>query len=290
MELGIDGSGHAAADTCSARGDARTMRAFVLTGPGECEVQEVPAPVAAPGEVVVDVERVGVCGTDVEFFTGEMAYLHHGPRRLPDAPRPRVVRARSPRSATASTPAWLGRRVTGDTMLGCGNCRRCRRGRQHVCEHRYEVGIRGGRPGALAEQLAVPAASLHALPDAVDAVLGALVEPGGNALRAVAGGRTRARRPAAGARPRHDRPAGRDVRAGRRRRGAPDGPHRASRSTFARSLGLRQRLDRGRRCPDLPFDAVIDASNAAAAARPWPSTWSSRAAGWSTSAWPASPA
>jgi threonine dehydrogenase-like Zn-dependent dehydrogenase len=80
--------------------------------------------------------------------------------------------------------AWLGRRVTGDTMLGDQTCRRCRRGRQHVCEHRQEVGIRGGRAGALAERLAVPAWSLHALPDAVDEVLGALVEPGGNGWRA----------------------------------------------------------------------------------------------------------
>ena len=47
----------------------RTMRAFVLTAPGECSVQEVPAPVAASGEAVIDVERVGVCGTDVEFST-----------------------------------------------------------------------------------------------------------------------------------------------------------------------------------------------------------------------------
>ena len=54
----------------------------------------------------------------------------------------------------------------------------------------------GGRPGALAEQLAVPAWSLHALPDAVDAVLGALVEPGGNALRAARG--RRHSRPATG--------------------------------------------------------------------------------------------
>jgi threonine dehydrogenase-like Zn-dependent dehydrogenase len=54
------------------------VRAFVLTAPGECSVQEVPAPVAASGEAVVDVDRVGVCGTDVEFFTGEMAYLHQG--------------------------------------------------------------------------------------------------------------------------------------------------------------------------------------------------------------------
>jgi threonine dehydrogenase-like Zn-dependent dehydrogenase len=54
-----------------------------------------------------------------------------------------------------------------------------------VCEDRFEVGIRGGFPGALAEQMAVPVTALHPLPDAVDAVAGALVEPGGNALRSV---------------------------------------------------------------------------------------------------------
>ncbi|HEY7816100.1 MAG TPA: dihydroxy-acid dehydratase [Nakamurella sp.] len=82
-------------------------------------------------------------------------------------------------------PSWVGRRTTGDTMLGCGHCRRCLGGRQHVCEDRFEVGIRGGFPGALAEQLAVPASALRPLPDGVDVVAGALVEPGGNALRSV---------------------------------------------------------------------------------------------------------
>ena len=82
-------------------------------------------------------------------------------------------------------PAWLGRRVTGDTMIGCGACPRCLAGRHHVCANRLEIGIRGGFPGALAEQLAVPVKALLALPDAVDDVAGALVEPGGNAVRAV---------------------------------------------------------------------------------------------------------
>src|SRR5262249_20667884 len=80
--------------------------------------------------------------------------------------------------------AWVGRRVMGDTMLGCGACRRCRKGHQHVCASRTEVGIRGGRPGALAEQIAVPASSLHELPGGVGETLGALVEPGATALRA----------------------------------------------------------------------------------------------------------
>src|ERR1700722_17286233 len=59
------------------------MRAFVITGPGEYGVQDVPPPTAGPDQVVVDVERAGVCGTDVEFFTGEMAYLHQGHARFP---------------------------------------------------------------------------------------------------------------------------------------------------------------------------------------------------------------
>jgi len=160
------------------------VRAFVLAGPGLASVTQVPAPAAASGQVVVDVERVGVCGTDVEFFTGEMAYLHDGHAAYP-------MRLGHEWCGTISSvgygvdEAWLGKRVTADTMLGCGHCRRCRSGRQHVCADRYEIGIRGGWPGALAEQLVVPATALHALPASVDVVAGALVEPGGNALRAV---------------------------------------------------------------------------------------------------------
>ncbi len=162
------------------------MRALVLTGPRKAEVRDVPAPVAAPGQVVVDVERAGICGTDVELFTGEMSYLHAGASSYPLRPGHEwsgVVTAVGP----GTDPGWHGRRVTGDTMVGCGHCRRCRHGRHHVCADRYEIGIRDGLPGALAEQLTVPAAALHALPDGMDAALGALVEPGGNALRSVHG-------------------------------------------------------------------------------------------------------
>lgn len=160
------------------------MRALVLTGPGRAEVQDVPEPQAGPGQVIVEVERVGVCGTDVELFTGEMSYLHTGAASYPLRPGHEwsgTVIA----TGDGVDESWLRRRVTGDTMIGCGNCARCRAGRHHVCPTRHELGCRDGLPGALAERLAFPAAYLHALPDSVDATLGALVEPGGNALRAV---------------------------------------------------------------------------------------------------------
>ena len=160
------------------------MRAFVLTGPRQFTVAEVEPPVAAPGQVVVDVERAGVCGTDVEFFTGHMAYLHQGHASYPMRLGHEWCGAVSA-VGDGVDPAWAGQRVTGDTMLGCGHCHRCRTGRQHVCEDRFEIGVRGGWPGALAEQLPVPVTALRALPDSVGPAAGAMVEPGGSALRAV---------------------------------------------------------------------------------------------------------
>ncbi|MEV6030773.1 alcohol dehydrogenase catalytic domain-containing protein [Nonomuraea sp. NPDC052116] len=162
------------------------MRALVLTGPGKAEVQEVEPPVAAPGQVVVDIERAGVCGTDMELFTGEMSYLHTGRSWYPLRPGHEWC-GRVTDVGEGVDAGWLGRRVTGDTMLGCGHCERCRAGRHHVCAEMSEIGISLGRSGALAERLALPATALHALPDTMDLTLGALVEPGGNALRAVQG-------------------------------------------------------------------------------------------------------
>lgn len=162
------------------------MKAFVVTAPHKGEVREVPEPTAQPGQVVVDVHRVGVCGTDVEFWTGEMAYLHQGHAQYPIRLGHEwcgVVCAVGPEV----DGAWLGKRVTGDTMIGCGECERCRSGRHNVCRDRLEIGVRGGFPGALAERLAVPASALYALPDRVDDAAGAMVEPGGNALRSVWG-------------------------------------------------------------------------------------------------------
>jgi threonine dehydrogenase-like Zn-dependent dehydrogenase len=235
------------------------MRAFVISGPGRAGVVEVDPPVAGPGEVVVDVERAGVCGTDMEFFTGDMSYLGTGEAAYP-------VRIGHEWSGVVShvgplvDPSWLGVRVTGDTMLGCGHCARCTGDRQHLCADRHEIGIRNGWPGALAAQLPVPVKALHRLPDPVDATLGALVEPGGNALRAVR---------ATGTGP------------GRNLLIMGPGTIGLLAAMFARALGARVHLlgatepslkfaaslgftDVWTRetLPGMPFDAILDASNA----------------------------
>jgi threonine dehydrogenase-like Zn-dependent dehydrogenase len=161
------------------------MRALVITGPLSASVLEVEDPVPGAGQVVVDVRRAGICGTDVELFTGELAYFGQGKTRFPVRPGHEWCGVVS--AVGASVPfSWLGVRVTGDTMLGCGRCARCRAGAWHVCADRYEVGIMGGWPGALAERVLVPVSSLHRLPAELDDLCGALVEPGGNAWRAAA--------------------------------------------------------------------------------------------------------
>lgn len=160
------------------------MRAFVVHGPERAGVEDVADPEAGPGQVVVAVERVGICGTDVEFFTGQMAYLHQGlasyPMRLGHEWVGRVSAVGEGVDRT-----WKGKRVTADTMLGCGRCERCLSGRHHLCAERHEIGIRGGWPGALAEQLLVPATALHEIPESMTPEAAALVEPGANAVRVV---------------------------------------------------------------------------------------------------------
>ena len=158
------------------------MRALVITGPGAARVEDVEVPVPGAGQVVVDVRRAGICGTDAELFTGQLAYFAQGKIGFPIRPGHEwsgVVTA----LGDGVDARWLGARVTGDTMFGCGHCPRCAAGRGHVCADRREIGIMGW-PGGLAEQLPVRASSLYRLPGVIDDQAGALVEPGGNAWRA----------------------------------------------------------------------------------------------------------
>ena len=233
------------------------MRAFVITGPGQGGIQEVEEPVAEAGQVVVDVERAGVCGTDLEFWSGEMSYLHTGEAAYP-------IRIGHEWCGTVSAlgpgadRGWLGKRVTGDTMLGCGHCERCLGGRQHLCADRFEIGIRNGWPGALAERLPVPEKALLPLPDAVDATLGALVEPGGNALRAV-----RAANLAPGERLLVLGPGTIGLLAALIARAQGAEVHVLGQTVgFTRSIGLPNAWTAAD-LPALRWDAIIDASNAA---------------------------
>jgi len=159
------------------------MRAFVIEAPGRGVVRAVPVPRPDAGQVVVDVERAGVCGTDVELLDGTMPYLHDGSACYPLRPGHEWA-GRVTEVGPGVDPALRGKHVTGDTMLGCGVCAPCHAGRHHLCADRYEIGIRRGWPGALAERVLVPSTALHVLPDDMDPGVAALVEPAGTAWRA----------------------------------------------------------------------------------------------------------
>lgn len=160
------------------------MKAFVITSPRIGSVIEVPEPQVGEHDLLVEIERVGICGTDVEFFNGDMAYLASGHAKYPlQLGHEWCGRVVDIGSKVASH--WRGKFITGDTMLGCQKCDRCTTGYQHLCHDRDEVGIRNGYPGALAQRLVIPEFAAHELPDDLDPALGAMVEPTGNALRSV---------------------------------------------------------------------------------------------------------
>jgi threonine dehydrogenase-like Zn-dependent dehydrogenase len=135
--------------------------------------------------------------------------------------------------------------------------------------------------------MAVPVTALHPLPDTVTEVAGALVEPGGSALRALwssavdPGERVLVLGPGT---------IGLLVALFALAHGAEVHVLGLTRRSldFARALGVHGAWTAAD-LPRMPFDAVIDASNAPGL-RPWHSSWSSRASGWSTSGWPAVPA
>ena len=160
------------------------MRAFVIISPLKGEVVEVSEPEVRPNDLLIQVLRAGICGTDVEFFTGHMAYLESGdasfPLRIGHEWCGKVIGI-----GKNVDRKWIGKLVTSDTMLGCQNCERCKTGYQYLCADRDEVGVRRGFPGALAERLVIPEFAAYELPNELDPAIGAMAEPTGNALRSV---------------------------------------------------------------------------------------------------------
>ena len=160
------------------------MRAYVISGPNNGAVIEVAEPEVGPRDLLIEVLRAGICGTDVEFFTGHMAYLDSGdaafPLRIGHEWCGRVIGV-----GDRVDKKWMGKLVTSDTMLGCQSCVRCKTGYQYLCAERDEVGVRRGFAGALAEKLVVPDFAVYELPADMDPAIGAMAEPTGNALRTV---------------------------------------------------------------------------------------------------------
>src|SRR6202000_1888870 len=101
-----------------------TMRAVSLTGAGRAQVADVAEPKRLPGELLLKVEMVGLCGTDLNSFRG----------RNPLVTFPRVIGheiAATTVEGSARVPA--GTRVTVSPYTSCGTCSSCKSGRVNAC-------------------------------------------------------------------------------------------------------------------------------------------------------------
>lgn len=127
------------------------MRAVSLRGPGEAEVIEVREPARKTGELLLKVERVGLCGTDLNSFRG----------RNPLVTFPRVIGheiAATVVEGSANVPA--GTRVTVSPYTSCGVCAACRSGRVNACRSNETFGVQ--RDGALTEWISVAEEKVYA--------------------------------------------------------------------------------------------------------------------------------
>ncbi len=117
---------------------------------------ERPEPTPREGEVLVHVQRAGICNTDLEIAKGYMGFTGVlGHELLGEAD---------------------GQRVCAEINFACGTCPTCRAGGRNHCPTRSVLGILG-HDGALAERVAVPRDALHAVPRAVSDDAAAFAEP-----------------------------------------------------------------------------------------------------------------
>jgi (R,R)-butanediol dehydrogenase / meso-butanediol dehydrogenase / diacetyl reductase len=161
------------------------VRAGLIIGKERFELAEVPEPVPGERQVVVDVQRCGICGSDVHAYVEGWRYAPgvcgHEWVGLVSATGPGVV------------AVGEGDRVAAGMAPGCGGCADCRAGRPEYCAvaRSSYAGRRAPTNGGFARAIAIDANRLCRLPDGVDDVQGAGVEPASVAWHGVQRSRIR---------------------------------------------------------------------------------------------------
>ncbi len=168
------------------------MKAAVLEDVAKLTVRDVPDPKLSPPEVLLRVQAVGVCGTDLHLFQGHGNYhLDAQGRPIPLAVAPQILGHEFSgevlevgREVKDLKP---GDRVLCDQGLNCRSlgrsplCPYCKSGDSHQCTYYQEHGITG-LPGALAEYIVMPAVNCLKVPAETTPEQAALVEPLGCVL------------------------------------------------------------------------------------------------------------
>ena len=151
------------------------MKALVYTQPNEMQLHDLPEPVLVADEVVLKIDAVGICGSDMHAYHG------HDPRRQPGLVLGHEFCGTVVESA--SKHYTKGMRVTGNPLITCGTCDFCVQGRNNLCSNRTMVGMT--RSGAFAQFMSIPAKSLIDMPQDMSAIHAALTEPAATALHAI---------------------------------------------------------------------------------------------------------
>ena len=140
------------------------MKALVYEGAEALAVRDMPDPDPKPGEHLIRVEAVGICGSDMH------AYLGHDDRR----PAPLILGHEA--AGTIIGGPRDGDRVTINPLVTCGTCPACKAGRENICPTRQIISM-PPREGAFAQFVAMPEVNLVTVPDAVPLSTAALAEP-----------------------------------------------------------------------------------------------------------------
>ena len=157
---------------------AHEMKAAIWSGIDTVEHVVRPIPKISEGEVLLKVEAVGICGTDMAIFAG----------KHPRAKAPLIMGHEAGGTIVdiaGEAPAGVatGSRATFYPLLSCHECSTCRSGNTYVCENLKLIGI--DRDGAMAEYVAVPADSVIPIPEHWNRNRAALIEPVAVAVHAV---------------------------------------------------------------------------------------------------------
>ena len=162
------------------------MKAAVLHGAKDIRLENIETPGLLPGMVLLRIQRVGICGSDLHYF--EDGYCGSFAPSGPFIPGHELTGVVVAVHGDEPGPITPGARVTVNPARACGICTYCKSGRGNLCPNTFMLGSASSNPptnGAMAEYVSVRADQCHLLPVGLDDGLGAMIEPLAVALHAV---------------------------------------------------------------------------------------------------------
>jgi threonine dehydrogenase-like Zn-dependent dehydrogenase len=169
-----------------------TMSAVICRGPQDYRLEERPVPQPGPGEVLLQVEAVGICASDLKCYLG--APLFWGNDGKSGYCQPPVIPGHEFVGKVAALGEGAGRKyglalgdiAVSEQIVPCWNCRFCNRGEYWMCPHGNVYGFRQATFGAMADYVLLPAGALnYKVPASIPLAHAAFIEPLGCSIHAV---------------------------------------------------------------------------------------------------------